>query len=101
DYRGGILDFDKAVEVSSGTSTIWTEVFFGRAFCKAQLGDYEGALLDYEKVFIHSPNDKVTHYNLGLIKIDLGKKEEGCLHLSKAGELGLSDAYKAISKYCY
>ena len=100
DYRGGILDFDKAVEVGSGTSTIWSEVFFGRAFCKAKLSDYEGAVRDYEKVFIHSPDDRVTHHNLGLIKIDLDKKEEGCLHLSKAGELGFSDAYKAISKYC-
>jgi len=100
DYRGGILDFDKAVEVGSGTSTLWAEVFFGRAYCKSQLADYEGAVKDYEKVFVHNPDDKVTHYNLGLIKIDLDKKEEGCLHLSKAGELGFKDAYKSISKYC-
>ncbi|WP_281541570.1 tetratricopeptide repeat protein [Maribacter aestuarii] len=100
DYRGAILDFDNAIGVGTGYSELWTEIFFGRAFCRTKLGDYEGAIIDYEKVLIHNPNEEVTHYNLGLIKLDIDKKDEGCLHLSKAGELGFSDAYKAIAKSC-
>ena len=27
-------------------------------------------------------------------------KEKGCIDLSRAGELGVADAYSVISKYC-
>jgi len=30
----------------------------------------------------------------------LGQKDSGCLDLSKAEELGHSEAYEAIEKYC-
>jgi hypothetical protein len=42
----------------------------------------------------------MTHYNIGLLKIKVLRIEEGCLNLSKAGELGMTDAYKVISKHC-
>lgn len=100
DFRGAIKDYDNASEVNYGYSSLWAEVFFGRGFCKTKVGDLEGAVEDYEHVFLHKPNDVVTHYNLGLLKISLGKKDEGCLYLSKAGELGYRDAYEAISDFC-
>ncbi|PQJ69659.1 tetratricopeptide repeat protein [Polaribacter butkevichii] len=104
DYRGGILDFDKAVDVANSISSVWVEVFFNRAFCKSKIGKYNEAIEDYEKVFKHSYNDdytnRMTHYNIGLLKIKVLRIEEGCLNLSKAGELGMTDAYKVISKHC-
>ena len=41
-----------------------------------------------------------SYYFRGLSKIKIGQKEEGCKDLSKAGELGKSEAYKAISHNC-
>jgi hypothetical protein len=41
-----------------------------------------------------------SYYLMGLSKIYLGKILEGCKDLSKAGELGIEDAYKAISENC-
>ncbi len=100
DYRGAIQDFNKALDIESGYASLWAQVFFGKAFCRSKVGDYEGAIKDYEKVFIHNPNDEFTYHNLGLLKIRLGRKNEGCLDLSKAGELGHSDAYNMIAEFC-
>jgi hypothetical protein len=40
-----------------------------------------------------------TYYNRGLVYIYMGKTAEGIAELSKAGELGLYDAYSVIKKY--
>jgi hypothetical protein len=34
------------------------------------------------------------------VKIELNQKDGGCLDLSKAGELGYSEAYDKIQQYC-
>ena len=39
-------------------------------------------------------------FNRGLVLIYLKDKEKGCIDLSKAGELGIDDAYSVINKYC-
>ena len=40
------------------------------------------------------------YWNRGLAKIKLGQIDSGCLDFSKAGELGHSEAYNSIKKYC-
>ncbi len=40
------------------------------------------------------------YYLLGIWKIRIGQKEDGCLDLSSAGENGYEEAYKAISQFC-
>lgn len=39
-------------------------------------------------------------YNRGLVRILQGEVQQGCLDLSRAGELGLEVAYKAIATHC-
>jgi hypothetical protein len=41
-----------------------------------------------------------AYYNRGLVHIYLQDREKGCLDMSKAGELGITDAYSVIKKYC-
>ena len=41
-----------------------------------------------------------AYFNRGLVLIYLKDKEKGCIDLSRAGELGVSDAYGVIGKYC-
>ncbi len=41
-----------------------------------------------------------AYYNRGLVLIYLKDKEKGCIDLSRAGELGVSDAYSVIARYC-
>ena len=41
-----------------------------------------------------------ANYNRGLIRILLGKITKGCEDMSLAGELGLTDSYNVIKRYC-
>jgi len=41
-----------------------------------------------------------AYYNRGLTLIYLQDNEKGCLDMSKAGELGMQEAYPVIKKYC-
>jgi hypothetical protein len=35
------------------------------------------------------------------MSILLSENHDGCLDLSRAGELGIKDAYKVMKRYCY
>ena len=42
----------------------------------------------------------MAYIGRGTAKIELKDNEGGCLDFSKAGELGLAEAYEAIKLYC-
>lgn len=103
DYRGAIDDFSKAILIwDNAADRIY------RANAKFQIEDFYGVVSDCDFIIEDSlfnrrfskydKND--AYYWRGLAKIELGRKESGCLDLSKAGELGLKEAYDAIKKYC-
>ena len=41
-----------------------------------------------------------AYFNRGLVLIYLKDREKACIDLSRSGELGVSDAYGVIKKYC-
>ena len=41
-----------------------------------------------------------AYFDRGLVLIYIKDKEKGCIDLSRAGELGVEDAYAVISKCC-
>ena len=41
-----------------------------------------------------------AYYNRALVLIFIKDREKGCIDLSRAGELGIKDAYSVINKYC-
>ena len=55
---------------------------------------------NYDKAIQAWPQMGDAYFNRGLVLIYLKDKEKGCIDLSKAGELGVADAYGVISKYC-
>ncbi len=90
DHRGAIIDFTKAIEQNF-------PAHYDRGVAKYHLKDYVGAMSDFEKCqYISSDN----YYYQGLCKIKLGKVEEGCIALSKAGEAGNAEAYEMIKEHC-
>ena len=90
-----LLFVSKALELDKSEASIWDtrgEIYF-------KLGEYGKCIKDMDKtISIEVSNN--SYFIRGLAKIRIGRKEEGCKDLSKAGELGKSEAYKAISENC-
>jgi tetratricopeptide (TPR) repeat protein len=98
DFRGALLDFDAAIRIKPGENPI---VYYDRAVTKVSLKKYNESLPDFDMAIkLKLPAPELAYIGRGKIKILLGRKESGCLDLSKAGELGSVEAYGLIKKYC-
>jgi tetratricopeptide (TPR) repeat protein len=96
DYRGAIADFTKAIEIGPQDA----DAYLNRGFRKGRLKDYRGAIADFTRAIEIDPQYVKAYSYRGLAKITIGQLDSGCLDLSKAGELGYSDAYEQIRKWC-
>jgi len=94
-YKGAIEDYTKSIEIKP------TELaFYKRGASKNVLKDFYGAIADCNKVIENNPKCADAYFIRGLAKIALNRKEDGCLDLSRAGELGYEIAYETIKKLC-
>lgn len=92
---GAISDLDKAIELNPNNAYL----YFNRGNLHASNKDYARAIEEYDKAIKIDPKLAEAYYNRGIANINLGKEDIGISDLSKAGELGLYDAYSAIKKF--
>ncbi len=95
-YDDVMADFNKCIQIDPE----FYYAYFNMANVKIESKDYLGALNDYARAIEIEPKFAEAYYNRGLTYIHIHEVEEGCLNLSKAGELGLPKAYAAIKEYC-
>lgn len=110
DYRGAIKDYDAAVEMYLPSVTgknpnpqhiqKLIEVYIVRGLAKSQLKKYDEAIADYNLVLKLNPKYATAYRLKALDEIKKGDIEQGCLDLSRAGELGSNEAYSDIKQYC-
>ena len=62
--------------------------------------ELELAVNEYSKAIRIEPRFSEAWFNRGLVKLIKGDKQNGCIDISKAGELGLNQAYSLIQKFC-
>ena len=74
-------------------------LYYNRANLYALRGDYQRAIADYSQALVLNQDLAEAYYNRGLAKIFAKHVAEGIEDLSKAGELGLYQAYSVIKKY--
>ena len=74
-------------------------LYYNRGNYYAQRNDYQRAIADYTRAVELEGSMAEAWYNRGLARIFVKKTEEGISDLSKAGELGLYQAYSVIKKY--
>jgi tetratricopeptide (TPR) repeat protein len=99
DYRGAISDLDEVIKVLNLSNH--RLAYFYRAFSRNRINNNKGALEDYNYLLKIDINNAEAYFNRGLILIqNKANKNLACLDFSKAGELGLKDAYDMIEKYC-
>jgi tetratricopeptide (TPR) repeat protein len=98
-----ISDYDMILEDYDQTLKLKPGFFFGfynKAFINLRLNKYELALADLTMAIDLEPEFAEAYFNRGLTKIFLDDIEGGALDLSRAGELGLIEAYSVIKRYC-
>ncbi len=62
--------------------------------------ELELAVNEYSKAIRIEPRFSEAWFNRGLVRLIKGDKQNGCVDISKAGELGLNQAYSLIQKFC-
>ena len=96
DYTEILADYSKALELEPDYAII----YFNRANLKVRAKNYTGALYDYNRAVKLEPEFAEAFYNKALVHIYLKEFDPACSALSKAGELGLKQAYVVIKRYC-
>jgi tetratricopeptide (TPR) repeat protein len=62
--------------------------------------DFNGAVKDYDNAIKADPEFGDAYYNRGMFLLYMKEKLNACADFSKAGELGMTESYSVIKKYC-
>ena len=96
DYADAISDMVGAREIVPDLPYIYYNL--GNLYCLS--AEHVHSIENYTKAIELYPYMSDAYFNRGLVLIYLKDKEKGCIDLSRAGELGVQDAYSVIKKYC-
>ena len=96
DYSEAIADMEEADRILPGVPYIMFNL--GNLYCLSS--KFVESVQSYTNAITVYPYMGDAYFNRGLVLIYLKDKEKGCIDLSRAGELGVADAYSVISKYC-
>ena len=96
DYSGAIEDMEAAARILPEMPYIYFNL--GNLYCLSS--QLINSIDSYDKAIRLYPRMGEAYYNRGLVLIFLKDKEKGCIDLSRAGELGIAEAYSVINKHC-
>ncbi|MBK6264907.1 tetratricopeptide repeat protein [Marivirga sp. S37H4] len=96
DYYGAINDYTKTIELNENN----LDALYKRGQAKQQLEAYQDAINDCTQILNKDPKNVDAFFLRGVLRIEYGQLSEGCLDLSKAGELGDLKAYEMIRERC-
>ncbi|WP_300286272.1 tetratricopeptide repeat protein [uncultured Alistipes sp.] len=94
-YDEAIADLDRAARLLPD----FAYIYYNRANLLCLSGRLPEAIEDYTRAIGLNPSFGEAYYNRGLVQIYLKDTRKGCLDMSKAGELGVSEAYKVLKIY--
>ena len=99
-HREAIADFTKAIESVSHDPRYYN----ARGEARYKLQDYAGAMADLNMVIDTWYSGKIAkseaYFWRGMVKIDMGQKENGCIDLNKSAKLGYAKAVEVKKVYC-
>ena len=90
-------DYSQALELDPD----FPFAYFNRGVVYCQLSKYREAVNEFTAAIRLKSDLAEAYYNRGLIRILLNELLPACEDLSRAGELGISDSYKVIKRYCF
>ncbi|MDR1543522.1 MAG: tetratricopeptide repeat protein [Prevotellaceae bacterium] len=89
-----IRDYDKAIELAPDFSFAW----FNRGNILCSSKDYKAAIANYSNALNIDRDFAEAYFNRALTFIYIGDTDKGIADLSKAGELGIYQAYNLLKK---
>ena len=96
DYSEAIKDIEEALTILPDVPYLYYDL----ANLQCLSSQMVQAIENYDMAIKLYPQMGDAYFNRGLVLIYLKDNEKGCIDLSRAGELGVADAYSVISKYC-
>ena len=96
DYSDAIADVEAAVEILPDLPYLYFNL--GNLYCLSK--EHIKSIENYTKAIELYAYMGEAYFNRGLVLIYLKDKDKGCVDLSRAGELGVQEAYGVIKKYC-
>lgn len=96
-YEKVLADLNKAIQLDP----FFSFAYFNKGFVHAAMGNYPSAIDDLTQAISCRDKFAEAYYNRGLMYILVNDRTRGCEDLSRAGELGILDAYRVMKRYCY
>lgn len=94
DYGEPLDLIDKAIELAPDNAYL----YYDRAGILCKKGDMTGAIDAYTRAIELYPGFAEAYYNRGMILLGLKDTRKGFLDMSRAGELGIEEAYALITR---
>lgn len=94
-YDEAISDLNKAAKLLPD----FAYIYYNRANLHTKSGRLPEAYDDYTRAIELHPNFAEAYFNRGLVQIYMKDTRKGLLDLSKAGELGINEAYLLLKVY--
>lgn len=96
-YSKAIDDYDMVLKLDPDFSY----AYYNRGYVKCVIGEYQRSIDDFTFAIREKPDFSEAFFNRGLILIYLNENKLGCEDLSKAGELGIQNAYSVMKRHCH
>jgi len=93
-YEFMLRDYDSVIQLNP--DFIYAYFNKGNIYCAKK--DFRSAVQEYTKAINKDAEFAEAYFNRGLTRLYLGDTEKGVADLSKAGELGIIDAYSIIKR---
>ena len=94
EYELILRDYDQVIKLNSQ----FPFAYFNRGNLSAIQKDFKSAIADYSEALKIEPGLAEAYFNRGLARLSSGEKERGLADLSRAGELGIINAYSIIKR---
>jgi tetratricopeptide (TPR) repeat protein len=92
-----LKDYNKVLDLDPDFSF----AYYNRGYINGILGDYKNAIDDFTFAIQKNKDFPEAYYNRGLLLIFINENKVGCQDLSKAGELGIQNAYSVMKRHCH
>ncbi len=89
-----IRDYDTVIRLNPD----FVFAYFNRGNLRCAQRDYRAAIQDYSDAITRDPEFAEAYFNRGLARLSQGDASRGIADLSKAGELGIINAYNIIKR---